>query len=153
MKTFEHTIDITAPVEHVFEFDSNPENWSRTMGSMHDVEIIEETDDSTRLHATYKLLGTSMDLEMEFRVVEPNEHTMVAIEGDGMTGEIHNYFSETDSGTQLRHRAEYDLGDSLFDRILAPVASRYNERQLRAHLQNTKELVEAEVEAETAVPA
>lgn len=153
MHTFEHTVEIAAPIEHVFEFDSNPENWVRTMPSMRDLEIIEETEDSTRMRVTYKMLGISMDLEMELTVVEPNEHLVVTMEGDGMTGEIHNHFSETDSGTQLRHRAEYDLGDSLFDRIVAPVASSYNNRQLKSHLENTKDMVEAEIAAQTATPA
>lgn len=153
MHTFEHTVEIAAPIEHVFAFDTDPENWSRTMSGMRDVEILEKTDEHTRVRATYKMLGISMDLEMELTVVEPNEHLLVTMEGDGMTGELHNRFTETDAGTLLRHRAEYELGDSLFDRILAPVASSYNDRQLRSHLENTKEILEAEVAAETAAPA
>ncbi|MEF8781150.1 MAG: SRPBCC family protein [Haloferacaceae archaeon] len=153
MHTFEHTVEIAAPVEHVFAFDSDPENWTRTMASMRDLEIIEETEEGARMRASYTLLGISTDLEMELTVVEPNEHIVVTMEGDGVTGELHNYFAETDSGTQLRHHAEYDLGDSLFDRIVAPVASSYNDRQLKSHLENTKDMVEAEVAAETAAPA
>lgn len=153
MPTFEHTVEIAAPVERVFAFDSNPKNWSRTMASLRDLEIVEETDDGARMRATYKLLGITLDTEMELTVVEPNEHIAVTVESSGMKGEVHNYFSETDAGTEIVHRADYEFGESLRDRLLEPVATRYNNRQFKNHLQNTKDIVEAEVVAETASPA
>lgn len=150
MPTFEHVVDIAAPIEHVFAFDSDPENWTRTMASLRDLEIVEETDDGLRMRGTYKLLGISMDSEMELTIVEPNEHFMVTLEGSGMTAEIHNHFSETASGTQMRHQAEFHLGDSLLERLAEPVATRYNKRQFRTHLENTKDLIEAGMAAKTA---
>jgi carbon monoxide dehydrogenase subunit G len=151
MPTFEHTIEIAAPVEHVFAFDSTPENWTRTMASLRDLEIVEETDDAVRMRATYRLLGISMDVEMELTVVEPNEHFTVELEGSGMTATVHNRFSETDTGTRMHHHTEFDFGDSLLRGIAEPVATSYNKRQFRNHLRNTRDLVEAEVAAETAV--
>ncbi|SMO47594.1 SRPBCC family protein [Halorubrum cibi] len=153
MTTFEHTIEIAAPVEHVFAFDSTPENWSRTMASLRDLEVVEETDHGARMTGTYGVFGISMEVEMEMTVVEPNEELLVTIESDEMSGEIRNRYSEIAAGTRLSHRATYEMGDSLLDRILKPVASRYNERQLENHLRNTKDLVEAEVAAESAAPA
>lgn len=153
MPTFEHTVEIAAPIERVFAFDSNPKNWSRTMASLRDLEIVEETDDGARMRATYKLLGISLNIELTLSVVEPNEHMTVTMEGSGMKGEVHNYFAETTSGTQITHRADYEFGDSLRDRLLEPVASRYNDRQFKNHLQNTKDIIEAEMAAETANPA
>ena len=58
-------------------------------------------------------------------------------------------YSETESGTLLANRAAYEFGDSLLDRILEPVAKRYNARQFRNMMQTTKELIEAEASAET----
>lgn len=152
MPTFEHTIEIAAPIERVFAFDSNPENWSRTMPSLRDLEIVEETDDGTRMRAMYKLLGITLDTEIELTIVEPNKHIVVTTEGSGMKGEIHNYFSETSAGTQIAHQADYEFGESLRDRLLEPVATRYNNRQFKNHLQNTKDMIEAEVAAETPSP-
>ncbi|MFC7215962.1 SRPBCC family protein [Saliphagus sp. GCM10025334] len=144
MPKFEHTIEIEAPVDRVFQFGIDPENWRRTMPSLTDVEIVEETDDGLRMNATYRLLGTSMDGEMEMRIVEPNEHTITTFESPGMTGELHYHYSETDSGTRVVQRADYEFGDSLFERVLEPVAKRYNKRQFRNSLRTSKELVEAE---------
>ena len=153
MPTFEHTVEIAAPIERVFAFDSNPENWSRTMASLRDLEIVEETGEGARMRATYKLLGIALDTEMEMTIVEPNEHITVTIESSGMKGEVHNYFSDTAFGTEIAHRADYEFGESLRDRLLEPVAKRYNNRQFKNHLQNTKDIIEAEVAAETASPA
>ena len=40
---------------------------------------------------------------------------------------------------------DYEFGDSLLDRIMEPVAKRYNERQFRHSLESSKELIEAEL--------
>ncbi len=147
MPTFEHTIEIAAPIDHVFEFWSDPNNWERTMPSLSNVESIEETDDGRRFTFRWKMLGISMDGEMEYEVVEPNEHTVTGFETPGMAGEVHVRYSETDDGTEVVQQADYEFGDSLPDRILAPVGKRYNERQFRNSLRTSKELIEAETEA------
>jgi len=149
MSKVSHSVEIAAPIEYVFEFDSNPENWTKTMPSLRDLKIVDETEESVRMTAVYEMLGQSIDIEEELTIVEPNEHYRVTVEGDGVSGEINNHFEETDSGTRINHRAEFDFGDSLFDRLVAPVAQRYNERQFRNHLQHMKELIEAEVETDT----
>jgi carbon monoxide dehydrogenase subunit G len=148
MATFKHSVEIDAPIESVFEFDSNPENWTKTMPGLRDLEVVEETEERVRMTAVYDMLGLSIDIEEVLTIVEPNEHYRVTVEGDEVSGEIHNHFEEIDSGTRINHRAEFDFGDSLFERLMAPVAHRYNERQFRNHLQHTKELIEAEIEAE-----
>ncbi|WP_312907754.1 SRPBCC family protein [Natronosalvus caseinilyticus] len=144
MPTFEHTIEVEAPVDRVFQFGIDPENWRRTMPSLTDVEIVEETDDALLMNATYRLLGTSMDGKMEMRIAEPNKHTITTFESPGMTGELHYHYAATDSGTKVVQRADYEFGDSLIERVLEPVAKRYNERQFKHSLRTSKELVEAE---------
>ena len=146
MAKFNHSVEIEAPIEYVFEFDSNPENWTKTMPGLRDLEIVEETEESTRMTAVYDMLGLSIDIEEELTIVEPNEHYRVTVEGDGVSGEVNNHFEEIEGGTRINHRGEFDFGDSLFDRLMAPVARRYNERQFKNHLQHTKELIEAETE-------
>ncbi|MEF8851161.1 MAG: SRPBCC family protein [Haloarculaceae archaeon] len=148
MSDFNHSVEIEAPIEHVFEFDSNPENWTKTMPSLRDLEIVEETEKTVRMTAVYEMLGQSIDIEEELTIVEPNEHYRVTVEGDGVSGEVHNRFVETESGTRINHSAEFEFGDSLVERLMAPVAQRYNERQFKNHLQHTKELIETQIEAD-----
>lgn len=147
MPTFEHTIDIDAPIEHVFDWATVPSNWQLATPAMTDLEIIEETDDGARMHATWKMLGVSTEGEMELDIVEENAHTVTTFDSPGMTGELHYRFSDIDGGTRVVQSADYEFGDSLFERLVEPVASRYNKRQFRNSLETTKELIEAEVQA------
>lgn len=147
MPTFEHTVEIAAPIDHVFEFGNDPNNWQRTTPSLTDVKVVEETDDGLHLTATWKMLGMSMNGEMEFEIVEPNEHTVTRFESPGMTGELHYHYSETDDGTEVVQRADYEFGDSLRERVMEPVGKRYNKRQFKNSLQTAKELIEAEAKA------
>ena len=144
MPTFEHTIEIAAPIDQVFEFGLDPENWRRTTPSLTDVQIVEETDDGLRMDSTYKMLGIPMEGTMEMRILEPGEHTITTFESPGMTGELHYHYSATDSGTTVVQRADYEFGDSLVQRVIEPVAKRYNERQFKNSLRTSKELIEAE---------
>lgn len=153
MPTFEHTIEIAAPVEYVFEFNTNPENWPKATPSMSDIEIVEETDDGYLLHATYRMLGMSIETEIEETIVEENAHTTSTFNSDDMSGTMDWYFEETDDGTHVRLVADYEFSDSLLNRIMRPVATRYNERQFRQTLSNSKDLIEAELEAEARAKA
>ena len=147
MPTFEHTIDIAAPIDQVFAFNDDPQNWIRTNASLVSVDVGEETDDGIRMDTTYRLLGMELDGGLTLSHVEPTEHTMV-FENGGMTGEIHFEYAETPTGTHVVQRADYEFGDSLRDRIVAPVAKMYNKRQFKQSLELTKDLVEAEAKIE-----
>lgn len=147
MPSFEHTIEIAAPIDYVFDFGTDPKNWQRTTPSLTTAEIVEETDDGLRLSATWKMLGMTIDGDMAFEIVEPNEHTITRFESPEMTGELHYQYAETDNGTKVIQEAKYEFGDSLLDRLMAPIAKRYNERQFKNSLQTSKELIEAEANA------
>lgn len=146
MHTFEHTVEIAAPIDQVIAFGLDPENWTRTTPSLTNVEIVEETDDGMDLTATWRMLGMSFDGEMELDIVDP-EHAVTSFESPGLVGELHYHFSETESGTEVVQRAEYEFGDSLLERIIEPVAARYNKRQFKHSLETMKELIEAEATA------
>lgn len=150
MHRYEYSVDIEAPVESVFAFDTDPQNWPRTMASLSDIEIIEETDDTVQLKGTYSLLGINMGSDMTMTIVEPNAHIVTEFRSDRMHGTVHNYYSETETGTRLSLEAEYEFGDSLLERLTEPVAKRYNNRQFKNHLEHIKDLVEAETTATSA---
>lgn len=144
MPTFEHTVEIEAPIEHVFEFSTTPDNWVAANSSLRDLEIIEETDGGYDMTAVYSMLGMKMDGDMDMRIVEPNEHVVTTFDSSGMTGSLEYHYSEADGITTVVQSADYKFGDSLLERILEPVARRVNERQFRNSLQNMKDLIEAD---------
>ena len=94
---------IVERIDQVFAFDTDPRNWPRTMASLQDLEVIEETSDGARMNATYRILGRSLDGEMMLTIVEPNEHIVVTFGSPGMTGEVHNRYEETGPGTRIVH--------------------------------------------------
>jgi carbon monoxide dehydrogenase subunit G len=146
MHTYDYSVEIAAPIEDVFAFDSNPENWRTTMSSLEDLEIIEETD-------TQHVLGQSIPVEMVRTIEEPNTRFVVSVEGDGTSGEVENRFVETETGTRIDHHSEFEYGDSLLDRIMEPIVARFNNRMFRTHLEHTRDLLEAEHAAETTIEA
>jgi carbon monoxide dehydrogenase subunit G len=153
MHTYDYSVEIAAPIEDVFAFDSNPENWRTTMSSLDDLEIIEETDDTVTLRATQHVLGQSIPVEMVRTIEEPNTRFVVSVEGDGTSGEVENRFVETETGTRIDHHSEFEYGDSLLDRIMEPIVARFNNRMFRTHLEHTRDLLEAEHAAETTIEA
>lgn len=148
MHTFEHEIEIDAPVEYAFEWGTDPENWRRSMPSLARVDVTEKDGDDLWMDVTYRMLGRSLDGEMEFTVVEPNAHTVTTFESPGMTGEVHYRYEEAHGGTRVTQSIEYEFGDSLLERIIEPVAARYNRRQFKNSLVTSKELIEAEFDEE-----
>jgi hypothetical protein len=117
------------------------------------IEFIEETTDGQRYRSTFKMLGRSTTSESVFTVVEPNAHAMSLVEGSDMAGEMHYYYTETDAGTTLRFVAEFEDAESLFERALQSVFTRYMNRQFRNHLRTTRDLVEAEYSVEADLQA
>lgn len=145
MPTFEHTIDVAAPVEHVFEFMTDPSNWSRTHASISELEITESSDTETHMDVTFRVLGIGNEGEMVQRILEPDSHAEVSFESPGLAGTADYRFSEADGVTTIVEFVDYEFGDSLLDRIMEPVGKRYNERQFRHSLESSKELIEAEL--------
>lgn len=148
MPSFEHTIDIAAPLADVFAFGIEPENWQRTTPGLSNIHVVQETDDGLSLEATYSLLGREMAGTLEMRILEPDHHVVTTFDSPGMTGELHYRFEEIEDGTRVIQQCEYEFGDSLLQRILEPVAKRYNKRQFEESLRTMKDLIEAEVSAD-----
>lgn len=153
MTRYEHEIEIDTPIEYAFEMGCDPANWQRCLPALTSVELLEETEEGDRYQTTFKLLGRSATSESVFNIVEPNAHAVSVIEGPDITGEMHYYYTETQNGTNLRFVADFEDPESMFERVLQPVYSRYMDRQFRNHLQTTKDLVEAEYEAQVPVDA
>ena len=153
MTTYTHEIEIDVPTDYAFEWGLVPENWRRCMPALTAIEHIEETEEGDRYQSTFKILGRSVTDTSLFKIIEPNAHAMSVMEGPDMTGEMHYYYTETDSGTTVRFVAEFDDAESLFERALQPVFTRYLNRQFRNHLRTMKDLAEAEHAAADAATA
>lgn len=152
MTSFDHEIEIEAPIEYVFDWGTTPENWQRSTPALLDLEVVEETDEGTHYRNTFKMLGRTTTSDEVYTVDEENYRTTSVFDDEDMSGEMVFDYTETENGTHIRLHGDIETGTSLFERALQPVVSRYMNRQFRNTMKTMKELIEAEYVAEEREP-
>jgi len=130
------TVHVDADVESVFEFLDDPHNHAAVTPRLTDVRDVERLPNGgKRLAYTYRMAGMGIDGELVQTVHEPNERMAFELRGR-LEGTIDLSFERTDDGTTLTYAAEYDLPENALTSVGEPVIRRFNERQLRATLDN-----------------
>ena len=133
------TIRVDAEVGTVFEFMDDPHNHAAVTPRLTDVRDIERLENGGKqLSFTYRMAGIGVDGDLVQTVHEPNERMRFEMRGR-LEGTIDLVFEAAGDGTDLTYAAEYDLPDSVFTSLGEPVIRRFNERQLRATLENVAE--------------
>ena len=134
------TIVVDRPPEAVFEYMDVPENQARISPRLSVVETIGTLDNGgKRARYTYRLFGLSFDGEVRGVEHEPPERIVFEMTGD-IEGRIEWTFEPTVGGTEVTYAASYDLGlPPVLDRLFAPLADRFNRRELETTLENLAE--------------
>ena len=134
------TTVIDRPPEAVFEYMDVPENQARISPRLSAVETLGTLDTGgKRASYTYRLFGLSFEGEVRGVEHEPPERIEFEMTGD-IEGEIEWRFEPVDGGTRVTYTASYDLDlPPLFDRVLRPLADRFNRRELEATLETLNE--------------
>lgn len=130
------TIGVDADVESVFSFLDDPHNHAAVTPRLTDVRDIERLPNGgKRLTYTYRMAGAGIDGEIVQTVHEPNERMRFELRGR-LEGSIDLSFESIDGRTALTYAAEYDLPENVLTLVGEPIVRRFNERQLRATLDN-----------------
>lgn len=131
------TTVIDRPQEAVFEYMDVPENQARISPRLAAVETVGTLDNGgKRASYTYRLFGLGFEGEVRGIEYDPPERVVFEMTGD-IEGRIEWAFEPTTGGTRVTYTASYDLGlPSGLDRLLGPVADRFNRRELEATLEN-----------------
>ena len=136
MMRAQDTVHVDADVESVFEFLDDPHNHAAVTPRLNDVRDIERLPNGgKRLSYTYQMAGLGIDGELVQTVHEPNEQMVFDLRGR-LEGTIDLSFEPAEGGTTLTYAAEYDLPENVLTSVGEPVIRRFNERQLRATLDN-----------------
>jgi carbon monoxide dehydrogenase subunit G len=136
-------IVVAADPETVFAFLDDPANHAAITPGLTDVRDVEPLENGgKRLAYTYRMAGVGIDGEIAQTVHDPPAHHRFELRGR-LTGTIDLRFVPVEGGTELTYAATYGLPENALTRVGAPVIRRFNERQLRAALEN----VAAEFEA------
>ncbi|WP_331233431.1 SRPBCC family protein [Natronorarus salvus] len=150
MVRIERDVWIDESRKRVFEYMAVPENHREVMPSLHDVRDVEELPNGgTKGEVTFKMLGISNDIVFEDVTFDPPSRRVYEMSGD-VEGEVRYRFEEEDGGTRFTYELDSSLPSRVLNRVLEPVARRYNEREIEATLENLKALLEMEAEAEQA---
>jgi len=143
MVTVGRSIRIDAPVEDVFAYLDDPRNHAAVTPSLAEVRHVETLDNGgKRVEHTYRMAGVGLDGELVERTHEENERMVFEMRG-GLEGEIEIETVEDDGGAELRYSTEYELPGRVLSTVATPLVRRYNERDLRTTLENTKTRLEA----------
>ncbi len=136
----EATTVIDRPPKAVFEYMDVPENQARISQRLSSVETLGTLDTGgKRASYTYRLFGLSFEGEVRGVEHRPPERIVFELTGD-IEGQIEWRFEPVEQGTQVTYAATYDLGlPPLLDRLLGPLADRFNRRELEATLETLRE--------------
>ena len=127
---------VAADPEAVFAFLDDPANHAAITPGLTDVRDVEPlANGGKRLAYTYRMAGVGVDGEIVQTVHDPPERHAFELRGR-LTGTIDLRLVPVDGGTELTYAATYDLPENALTRAGAPVIRRFNERQLRAALEN-----------------
>lgn len=127
---------VAAAPETVFAFLDDPANHAAITPGLTDVRDVAPLENGgKRLSYTYRMAGMGVDGEIVQTVHDPPERHAFELRGR-LTGTIDLRLAPAESGTELTYAAAYDLPENALTRLGAPVVRRFNERQLRAALEN-----------------
>jgi carbon monoxide dehydrogenase subunit G len=144
MLTVRKRIEISASVETTFAFMDAPAQQAEVTPSLAQSTLIERLPNGgSRAQYTYRLLGLSFSGEVWATDYVPHQRIVWSMQGD-LAGTIRWYFEPTDSGTRFTYAATYQIpGPGVVRPLVRPLVRRYNEREVRALLQNLKARIES----------
>lgn len=142
MKKIEKSVLINAPINRVFEFLTDPNNYPAIWPSMVEVKNAKrEPEGKHSFDWTYKMVGIQFhghadasDVEKNRRVVSKNEA--------GIPSTFVWTYQEKDGGTEVGLSVEYELPKNVLTKLAEPLVHRLNEREADTMLQNAKAVLE-----------
>jgi uncharacterized membrane protein len=140
----EENIEIDRPVEEVFDYVSEADNFPEWAGTA--IEIRKGTPGPVREGDTFtaaiKFLGRRFETPYERTAFEPNRRYMDRATGGPIPNQEWTYtFEEIPAGTRLTRAVEGEPGG--FFKLADPLIERALKRQVRTDLETIKDLLEA----------
>lgn len=144
MTYIEQSIEINAPVEKVFQYAADWENWPKFLRGMYDIRPISKKARGTGARYAYRaeILGKQDAVETEIRDFVENRGWK-EVSTNGIKRQASWAFEEADGKTKLTYGLGYALPVPMFDglvddRFMKPAW----ERIIRNALQNLKDQTE-----------
>ena len=147
MLKFEISVHINRSVAEVFDYVNDPARmpeWNSTIEKATASEIPLKV--GTRIDTRFRMLGRTVEGALEVVEFDPNRR--IAWKSDEPFPLKGGYtFHSENGGTRLVASGEAELGG--FFKLSEPIVARIVKKQLQAQLETAKELLDAQVPAET----
>src|SRR5215217_1588201 len=134
---------IHQPLEEVFSFLANLENWSLWQPDLRESEQTFQgsTNTGTAFRQTLQIRGKPVELLCEVTEYEPNEKLSFACDLEDISFELDLVFEPVDGSTRLTGKGERQMNG--FYSLFEPVVSREADEQVKDNLHNLKDFLEA----------
>jgi uncharacterized protein YndB with AHSA1/START domain len=143
MATLETSIVINRPIEEVFAFVSNPENYPKWFSASREVQITSDgpTGVGTTFRTVVTFLGRRIEGEIEFTAYEPNRSYAEKVKSGPFPVENRVTFERVEGGTRVTTSQVAEPGG--FFKLAEPLLMRMIKRQFEADGANLKDLMES----------
>lgn len=142
MPTINSSINISAPVEKVFAYVTDPLTTPEWFVGM--TEVTDVTGSGADQHSrwTYTMIGIPFHGESKLTEYVPNERAVSKQEG-GLPSIITYTFSPYEGGTKLGMDIDYTIPVPVLGKLAEKVVFKRNQREAQLSMENIKERLEA----------
>jgi ligand-binding SRPBCC domain-containing protein len=144
MASIAKKIIINTPVGKVFNFVTNPENWTRYVTSLTDVRDVssQTVESGTTFRWTYRMLGMNFNGSGEVTENVKNRRFALQMKG-GFPIKEKYVFSPAEKGTELSFEIEYEIPGKLMGSLANRVViEKINKKEASTVLSKVKVLCE-----------
>lgn len=151
MNRIKKSIKISAPLEKVFEYFSDPQNLPEIWPSLVEVKNFVNDAAEFSFDYVYKMAGVKFEGHAQTLEFEPNERIMTQSR-KGIRNVIVYYFEQSADKTKVTIDTEYEIPSLLLIKLADPVVQRMNERDITTLLNNLKDRMELAAGISEAAP-
>ncbi len=141
MAKLEQSITINAPVEKVFNYVQDANNFLEWMASMTNVRDITGEGVGSKFKWTYKMIGVPFNGESEVKELVPDQRLVIQSSG-GVASTWTYTFKEENDQTEINLGIEYTIPVPILGKMGEKLVLGRNERELEISLLNIKERME-----------
>ena len=142
MRKIERSVTIGVPVERVWDYLTRPENLVDIWPSMVEVRNVQRNPNgSHRFDWTYEMAGLRFEGHSETTEIEENRR-LVSHNERGIPSTFEYRFEPRDGETRFTMTVQYEIPNTLLDKLAEPIVAKLNEREAETLLANLKDVLE-----------
>ena len=141
MPQVSNSVNISAPVEKVFAYVSDPTNLPEWMGSLSEVTNVTGSGVGQHYHWKYNMVGIPLRGESTITELVPNERFATESKA-GVENTFTFTFTPHESGTKLDLEVDYNIPVPVLGKLAEQLVLKRNRREAEMWMENLKERLE-----------